>query len=87
MIASTSGSALKPIATARAVRKFAGQVRTIDWMRASGLKTTREATFSPATRLSASIISATVALMPGRLSQRCVPQASLIYLNLFTNFA
>jgi hypothetical protein len=34
MIDATSGSALKPIARARGVRKFTGQVFTIAWMRA-----------------------------------------------------
>ena len=44
------------------------------WMRASGFHFTRSATFAPAMAPIASTISLTLAVMPGRLTTRLLPQ-------------
>src|SRR3989442_8949205 len=73
MTAPISGSALKPIASARGVAKRTGQVFTIAWMRASGFQATRFETWAPAIFPIASIVPVTGTVMPGRFTTRFAP--------------
>src|SRR5216683_1085787 len=75
MTAPISGSALKPIASARGVAKRTGQVFTIASMRASGFHAMRFAVCAPAILPIASIMPATVTVMPGRFTTRREPHA------------
>lgn len=68
-------SAMKPNCRARWVSNSPGQPATMRLMAASGSNRTRAATTSPATARSASSISRTRTLMPGRLSVRNAPNA------------
>jgi hypothetical protein len=75
MTSSKLASALKPMASARSVRKRTGHVCTMPWMRASGTNLTRFVVSGPATRPIASSISRTVSVIPGRFTTRLDGQA------------
>ena len=72
---SKSGSGVRPSRAARSARIRAGQVATIPATTGSGAQSMSPLASGPATRSSASTISATLTVSAGRLTALRPPQA------------